>query len=214
MEGANGATNWTVGCMDYLLIQIGSMSCKIHVYIVEHASYSLLLGRPFQQALLCQFEDLPSGKVEISVHDPSDIAHRVFVPSHPRPGCVPRVHVISVLDSTLSLSPSALDPIIAHCQFLPIPSINTTVATFKYKKVAQKVCPVPAMLPKDFCNICHIPVDPLLSLPPLLTCPPKFTPSKCLTQEHLDKLALMLAKKTLNDQTWSWSHGWWCNISC
>jgi len=22
------------------------------------------------------------------------------------------------------------------------------------------------------------------------------------------------AKKTLNDQIWSWSHGWWCNISC
>jgi hypothetical protein len=46
------------------------------------------------------------------------------------------------------------------------------------------------MLPEDFCNIRHIPVDPLLSLPPLLTHPPAFTPSECLTQEHLDNLAL------------------------
>jgi hypothetical protein len=190
MEGANGATNWTVGCVDYLPIQIGSVSCKIHAYVVEHASYGLLLGRPFQQALLCRFEDLPSGEVEISVRDPSNIARRVFVPSRPRPGRAPGVHVISVLDHTRSHSPSALDPVVAHRKSLPRPSIDATASVLKYKKVAQKVRPVPATLPEDFRNIRRIPVDPLLSLPPLPTRPPDFTPGARLTQERLDDLAL------------------------
>ena len=53
MEGANGATNWTVGCAENLTLQVGDVSFKIHAHIVEDASFGLLLGRPFQQALLC-----------------------------------------------------------------------------------------------------------------------------------------------------------------
>jgi hypothetical protein len=60
----------------------------------------------------------------------------------------------------------------------------------KYKRVDQKVRPVPTTLPEEFHTIHCIPKDPLLMLPPLLTHPPDFTPSECLTQEHLDKLAL------------------------
>lgn len=67
MEGANGATNWTVGCAEHLTMQVGDVSFKIHAHVIKDASYGLLLGRPFQQALLCCFEDLPSSKVELSV---------------------------------------------------------------------------------------------------------------------------------------------------
>jgi hypothetical protein len=59
-----------------------------------------------------------------------------------------------------------------------------------YKKVAQKVHPVPASLPEDFHNQRRIPVDPLLSLLPLPTHPPDFTPGIRLTQEHLEALNL------------------------
>ena len=59
-----------------------------------------------------------------------------------------------------------------------------------YKKVAQKVRPVPTSLPEDFRNLRRIPVDPLLSLLPLPTLPPTFTPGTCLTQECLNALNL------------------------
>jgi len=53
MEGANGATNWTVGCTENLMLQVGNVSFKIHAHIIENTSFGLLLRRPFQQALLC-----------------------------------------------------------------------------------------------------------------------------------------------------------------
>jgi len=45
-----------------------------------------------------------------------------------------------------------------------------------YKKVTRKVQPVSALLPEDYWIIWHIPIYPLLSLPPLPTHPPDFTP--------------------------------------
>ena len=48
MEGANGATNWTVGCAENLTLQVGDASFKVHAHVVEHASFGLLLGWPFQ----------------------------------------------------------------------------------------------------------------------------------------------------------------------
>jgi len=59
-----------------------------------------------------------------------------------------------------------------------------------YKKVAKKVWPVPASLPKDFCIICHIPSNPLLTLPELSPRPPDFTPGTQLMQEWLEALGL------------------------
>jgi hypothetical protein len=74
MEGANGITNWTLGCAEYLSIQVGNVPLKVHVHIVEKALFRLLLGRPFQRATLCCLEDLPSGEVEVSIRDPADLA--------------------------------------------------------------------------------------------------------------------------------------------
>jgi hypothetical protein len=48
-------------------MQVGDVSFKIHVHVVKQASFGLLLGRPFQQAALCRFEDLPGREVEVSV---------------------------------------------------------------------------------------------------------------------------------------------------
>ena len=59
-----------------------------------------------------------------------------------------------------------------------------------YKKAAKKVHPVATSLPEDFRVIRQCPEDPLLSLPPLPTHPPPFTPSLRLTQERLDNLDL------------------------
>jgi len=53
MEGANGATNWTVGCAENLTMQVGGVPFKVHTHVVQHMSFGLLLGRPFQKATLC-----------------------------------------------------------------------------------------------------------------------------------------------------------------
>ena len=95
MEGVNSTTNWTVGCAENLILQIGDISLKAHTHVVEDASFGLLLGRPFQQAALFRFEDLPSGGVEVSVRDPANIARRVYLSTRPRIGRAPAVNFIS-----------------------------------------------------------------------------------------------------------------------
>ena len=44
MEGANSATNWTVGYAEDLIMQVSDVSLKVHTHIVEQASFGLLLG--------------------------------------------------------------------------------------------------------------------------------------------------------------------------
>jgi len=189
MEGANSATNWTVGCAENLTLQVGDVSFKVHAHVVEQASFGLLLGCPFQQTALCHFEDLPSGEVEVLVQDPANIACRVYISTHPHPGRAPAVKTITVHDyADLPTLTSEL-PTALHA-FPPLPPINPTILILKYKKVDKKVRPIPATLPEEFRSIRHIPEDPLLSLPPLTTHLPDFTPGEHLTQERLDKLNL------------------------
>jgi len=119
MEGANGATNWMVGCAENLLLQVGDVTIKVHAHVVEHMSFGLLLGRPFQKSALLRFEDLPSGKVEVSVRNPANLERRVYVPIRPRTGHAPAVSVISVFN----LVPSLLRPMQAAVQRLIPPLV-------------------------------------------------------------------------------------------
>ena len=71
-----------------------------------------------------------------------------------------------------------------------MPLLQQHEAALAYKKVSKKVCPMPTSLPEDFRNICCIPEDPLLTLPPLSTSPPNFVPGQRLTEERLNTLEL------------------------
>ena len=188
MEGANGATNWTVGCAENLTLQVGDMSLKIHAHIVEHASFEILLGRPFGQTALCRIEDLPSGEVEVSVRDPTNIARRVYVPAQPRIGRTMAVKMLSVVN--VASPPSRPEQVIMPHNFPSPPPTDPAILVLKYKRVDKKVRPVPTTLPEEYRSVCHIPEDPLLSLPPLPTHPPDFTPGERLSQERLDELQL------------------------
>ena len=141
MEGANGATNWTVGCAENLPLQVGDVTIKVHAHVVEHASFGLLLGRPFQKSALLRFEDLPSGKVEVSVRDPANLERRVYVPTRPRTGRAPAVSVVSVLN----LAPSLFRPMQAAVQRLILPLVPAThsAAVPKYTQ------PLPTKHPKS-----------------------------------------------------------------
>ena len=173
LEGANGATNWTLGCAEHLPMSLGGIYFTMHAHVVECAPFHLLLGRPFQHALLCQLKDLPSGKVEVSICDPANTSHRVNIPLRPRQVQVASVRILTL--SCLPLSNHASD----H---------HTTVQA--YKTVTKKVCPIPTSLPEEFRNIHCIPSNPLLSLPLLSPHSPDFIPGKHLTQERMDVLKL------------------------
>jgi hypothetical protein len=139
MKGANSTTNWTVGCAKDLTLQVGDVSFKVHTHIIEHASFSLLLGWPFQQASLCQFKDLPNGKVEISMHDPTNASQRVFLSSHPHTGHAPSVKMVSVHNQVTSSALPMPKKLPELCPFSPLPSANPTILILKYKKVNKKV---------------------------------------------------------------------------
>ncbi|XP_006455813.1 hypothetical protein AGABI2DRAFT_76779, partial [Agaricus bisporus var. bisporus H97] len=59
-----------------------------------------------------------------------------------------------------------------------------------YKKVANKVRPVPGTMPSDIRIIRKFPEDPLETLPKISPFPPKFSPGLRLTQERMDQLGL------------------------
>ena len=69
MEGANSATNWTLGCAENLTLQVGDMPFKVHAHVIEHTPFHLLLSCPFQKILQCTFEDQPNRSVDITIQD-------------------------------------------------------------------------------------------------------------------------------------------------
>ena len=68
----------------------------------------------------------------------------------------------------------------------PIPEGD--VKCYKYKKVEDRIRPVPAVMPEDVKVTRTLPDDPLKSLPALPTYAPEFTPTQRFTQERMDKL--------------------------
>jgi hypothetical protein len=68
---------------------------------------------------------------------------------------------------------------------------NVPVQCFTaYKRIDKKVKPLSTTFPEEACVKHQIPMDPLTSLAPLSKCPPEFTPTSHLTQEHIDSLKI------------------------
>ena len=74
MEGANGSTNWTLGCAKNLPMHVGGVTFKVHAHVIEHMPFWLLLGRPFQHQVLCTLDPLPDGSLNVFIRNPSDIS--------------------------------------------------------------------------------------------------------------------------------------------
>ena len=186
MEGANGLVSKTLGCAENLTMQIGDVTFEVHAHVVERAPFRLLLGRPFHHLLLCRLEDHADGRVDVSVCDPTNPARSVTIPSRARKTQVGFVRTLALQ------SPPPRFTGLKSQHTLTYHFVDQTSPTrvLAYKKVDRKVRPVSASLPEDYRIIRRIPVDPLLSLPPLPLHPPDFTPGTRLTQERLDDLEL------------------------
>jgi len=76
---------------------------------------------------------------------------------------------------TLSTSPPM--------QSTPSTNTDTTHHVFKYKPVAKKIKPVPAMLPEEFRTTRKIISDPLADMPKLSPHPIDFAPTGCYDKE-------------------------------
>lgn len=63
-------------------------------------------------------------------------------------------------------------------------------AVLKYKRVDQKVRPVPSMIPYHMKTIRRYPEDPLRNLPRLPYIPPRFIPTSKVTTERMESLGL------------------------
>jgi hypothetical protein len=186
MEGANGLSSKTMGCAKNLTMEIGDVSFEVHAHIVERAPFRLLLGRPFHNHLLCRLEDHSDGRVDVSVRDPANPTRSVTIPSRARKAQVGFVKALA-----FSLPPPAFTGLKPHHTLsYQFQDPSTPEQVLAYKKVARKVRPVSASLPEDYRIIRQIPIDPLLSLPPLPTHSPDFTPGIRLTQERLAELDL------------------------
>ena len=186
MEGANGLVSKTIGCAENLTMQVGDVAFEVHAHIVERAPFRLLLGRPFHHLLLCKLEDHPDGRVDVSVRDPTNPTHFVTIPSRARKAQVGLVRTLA-----LGASPPIFKGLRArHTLVYRFLNHSLPERVLAYKKVDRKVRPVAASLPEDYRIIRRIPIDPLLSLPPLPPHPPDFTPGTRLTQERLDDLDL------------------------
>jgi len=62
--------------------------------------------------------------------------------------------------------------------FYPIEGESSLMTFGAYKCVGCKIHPISSAFPEDCYVQCQIPEDPLLSLLPLPTCPPEFTPTQ------------------------------------
>jgi hypothetical protein len=185
MEGANRSTSLTLGCAENLNMRIGNMDFQLHAHVVQTAPFRLLLGRPFFNLLLARLEDQPDGDVDLLIRDPADFAHSITVPTRARLTQVGYINTFALQARPSPPRMAALEQYITNASSVP-----PDAEVLAYKKAAKKVHPVAASLPEDFRIIRRRPEDPLLSLPPLPTHPPPFTPGSRLTQERLDDLDL------------------------
>ena len=71
-----------------------------------------------------------------------------------------------------------------------VEGLGSEIRVYKYKKVEDRVRPVPAVMPEEIKVKRTFPNNPLSNLPVLPKNPPEFTPTKRITQERMDKLAI------------------------
>ena len=70
--------------------------------------------------------------------------------------------------------------------------LDSVKRVLAYKKVTNKVKPVPTTMPSAACIHRRFLEDPLDSLPELTPWPPEFLPGVHLTQERMDQLGVMM----------------------
>ncbi len=183
MEGANGSTPRTLGCMEDLEMRIGDVSFTTHAHVVRTAPFRLLLGRrSFHHLPLCRLLITPIPSMSSSA-TPRTLreSRTIAVPSRARRAA--QVGFVTTFACQVRPEPPRMEALERYVASLHLPlsadfpsTSDPSVTVLAYKKAARKIHPVTASLPEDFYIVWRCPKDPLLSLPALPTHPPEFTP--------------------------------------
>lgn len=84
MEAANATMTTTRGLVENHPVQLGPITIRLQIQVVDEAPFEVLLGRPFFDVTSCSEISRPGGHHEIHVKDPSNNKPYVF-PTYPRP---------------------------------------------------------------------------------------------------------------------------------
>ena len=84
MESANASRTMTRGLVENHPVQLGPITVRLQIQVVDGAPFEVLLGRPFFDVTSCSEISRPGGHHEIHIKDPSTGKPYVF-PTQPRP---------------------------------------------------------------------------------------------------------------------------------
>ncbi|GLB41626.1 hypothetical protein LshimejAT787_1002260 [Lyophyllum shimeji] len=185
METANGGRETMDGCAEFLEIEVEGMKTWAHAYVVPNAPYRLLLGRPWQKSVLLAKVETEAG-VWVTLQDPRDRRRRKTVAMRERPSgkrattftCVEDVAAAwredASADQSMPLTqpppdladlvrtgPIAITNILLASTF----AIDPVTRVLAYKKVANKILPVPTTMPEYAKVRRRFPEDPLCTRP-------------------------------------------------
>ncbi|XP_006456524.1 hypothetical protein AGABI2DRAFT_146341 [Agaricus bisporus var. bisporus H97] len=189
---ANGEKEAMLGCVEYLELEVGGVKTYAHAFVVPRAPYRLLLGRPWQKGVKLGKVEREDGSMEVVITDPGEEKKVVVLTRERKPGKMKAG--LAVLGGMtwggkrleMEGGENSLTETILGDTFM----YDMEAQCLAYKKVANKVRPVPGTMPSDIRIIRKFPEDPLETLPKISPFPPKFSPGLRLTQERMDQLGL------------------------
>ena len=185
MEAANGSTSELPDCVEMLEMDVEGLKTWAHAFIVPLAPYQLLLEHPWQHLVHLKQEETEDSML-ITIHDPCNSSN---ICTCNTTGQSPFPHMTSLAAMvTLTLEKfylqsqiSVVNDLTAKKLLSEYYKLDPVKWVLAYKKVANKVKPVPTTMP----SVAHIhqkfPEDPMDSLPELTLWPPEFFPRICLT---------------------------------
>ncbi|KAF8805848.1 hypothetical protein BYT27DRAFT_7103566, partial [Phlegmacium glaucopus] len=84
MQAANGSRERMEGCAEFLEVTVGDVRTWVHAFVVPHAPFKLLLGRPWQKSVLLRKDEFEDGRVDVTIHDPCNWNKTQVIPTRAR----------------------------------------------------------------------------------------------------------------------------------
>jgi len=148
MQTANEGKEEMQGCVEYLKLEVGGVKTYTHAFVVQIAPYRLLLGRPWQKGVKLGKIEQVDGSVEVEILDPGEEGKRVVVPTREQIGERLKGGML-VLGSENKGEVQGKEDTLTEAILASSFIYNGITQCLVYKKVANKVRPVPGTMPTN-----------------------------------------------------------------
>src|SRR5579871_4477299 len=81
-KGPNVSPSELVGVCHDVLIDIGGVAVKQHIFVVEHCNADLLLGRPWERAVRATADNMDNGELIVTIRSPDGRREVKFIAAH------------------------------------------------------------------------------------------------------------------------------------